>query len=157
MENIILDRHSRSILSLLQRDARMTVQQIAEQVGLSTTPVWKRIKTMEAAGVIRSYSAQVDPHFVGYGLRVVVEINIGNHNEKLVRQFEREVAAHPHIVQCYSTTGTADYVLTVLATDIKGYERFLHDILFRLPGVTHVRSSVVLKEVKQEVSVPVDL
>lgn len=157
-ENIsLMDRFSLQLLAELQRDARQTVQQLADAVGLSPTPVWRRIKEMEASGVIRGYTAVVDRERVGLGLHVVVEANLSEHTEELVRRFERAVAASPQIVRCVSTTGQADYILTVLIGDIKAYEQFLHDTLFRLPGITHVRSSIVLKEVKQEVRLPVAL
>ena len=154
-EKVSLDRHSLQILAELQRDARQTVQQLSEAVGLSPTPCWRRIKEMEAAGVIRGYTALVDRERVGLGLHVMIEANLSQHTEELVRKFERAVAASPQIVRCVSTTGQADYILTVLAADIKAYEQFLHDTIFKLPGITHVRSSIVLKEVKQEVRLPV--
>ena len=155
-ENILLDTYSLSILRELQRDARQTVQQIAERVGLSSTPCWKRIKDMEAAGVITGYSALVDRTRVGLHLLVVAEINLSQHSEDVVQAFERAVQATPAIVRCLSTTGQSDYILTVLVPGIAEYERFLHDQLFKLPGVTHVRSSIVLKEVKAEVKLPID-
>lgn len=110
---------------------------------------------MEAAGVIRGYTALVDRHRVGLKLLVVVEVNLNAHSEETVQQFERAVAAEPQIVRCLSTTGQADYILTVMVRDIQHYEQFLHACLFRLPGVTHVRSSIVLKEIKSEVRLPV--
>ena len=154
-ENISLDTHSLAILRELQRDARQTVQQIAERVGLSSTPCWKRIKDMEAAGVITGYSALVDRARVGLNLLVVAEVNLSQHSEDLVRDFERAVQATPAIVRCLSTTGQADYILSILVPGIAEYERFLHGQLFKLPGVTHVRSSIVLKEIKAEVRLPV--
>ena len=145
-----LDRYSLAILAELLRDARQTIQQIADKVGLSASPCWKRIKDMEAAGVIRGYTAVVDTEKIGLGLRVVVEANMAQHNEAAVRQFERAVAAAAPIVQCYSTTGESDYVMSVLVPDIKSYEQLLHDTMFKLPGITHVRSAIVLKEIKSE-------
>jgi Lrp/AsnC family leucine-responsive transcriptional regulator len=153
-EETVLDRASHQILVELQRDARQTVQQLADKVGLSATPCWKRIKAMEAAGVIQGYTALVDRGKVGLGLRVVVEANLQQHSEDLVRRFEKAVAASPQIVHCVSTTGQSDYLLTVLAADIAAYEHFLHDTLFKLPGITHVRSSIVLREVKAETRLP---
>jgi Lrp/AsnC family transcriptional regulator, leucine-responsive regulatory protein len=152
---VILDRRDVDILAELQRDSRQSVQQLAERVGLSATPCWKRVKELEAAGVIRGYSALVDREQVGLQLCVLAEVNLTQHNEDTVRQFERAVAACPQIVSCYSTTGQADYVIKVLVEDIKSYESFLHDTAFRLPGVTHIRSSVVLKEVKAEIKLPI--
>lgn len=154
-ESVLLDRYSLAILSELQRDSRQTVQQIAESVGLSTTPCWKRIKAMEAAGVITGYIALADREKLGLGLAVIVELNLGEHNEALVQRFENAVAASPQIVRCVSTTGKADYILTVYVADIASYERFLHETLFKLPGVQHVYSSIVLREVKAEARLPV--
>jgi Lrp/AsnC family leucine-responsive transcriptional regulator len=152
-----LDRHDVLLLTELQRDARQTVQQLAERVGLSSTPCWKRVKDMEAAGIVRGYTAVIDREKVGLSLCVIAELNLTRHNEDVVRHFERAVADCPQIVSCYSTTGQADYVLKVLVRDIQAYEQFLHETAFKLPGVTHVRSSVVLKEVKSELRLPIEL
>lgn len=152
-----LDKQDVVLLMELQRDSHQTVQQLAERVGLSSTPCWKRIKELEASGVIRGYTAQIDREKVGLGLCVVAEVNLTRHNGEEVAEFEREVAACPQIVSCWSTTGQADYVMRVLMPDIKSYERFLHDTVFKMPGVTHVRSSVVLKEVKSEARLPIEV
>jgi len=152
-----LDRQDVVLLNELQRDSHQTVQQLAERVGLSSTPCWKRIKEMEGSGVIRGYTALIDREKVGLSLCVIAEINLTRHNEEVVLQFEREVADCAHIVSCYATTGQADYVVKVLVPDIKSYERFLHETVFKLPGVTHVRSSVVLKEVKAESRLPIEV
>lgn len=151
-----LDRYDRLLLAELQRDSRQTVQQLATAVGLSSTPCWKRVKELEASGVIRRYTALVDREKVGLTLCVLAELNLTRHSEEDVREFERAVADCPQIVSCYATTGQADYVIKVLVPDIKHYEAFLHETAFKLPGVTHVRSSVVLKEVKAETRVPVE-
>ena len=152
---IVLDAKDHLILDALQRDSRQTVQQVAAAAGLTSTPCWKRIKAMEAAGVIRGYGAVVDRASVGLALCVIAELNLTQHTEGTVREFERAVAACPQIVACYSTTGGADYSIKVLVPDIATYEVFLHETAFRLPGVTHIRSSVVLKEVKAEAGLPI--
>jgi Lrp/AsnC family transcriptional regulator, leucine-responsive regulatory protein len=151
----LLDAYSQKILLELQRDARQTVAQLSAAVGLSPTPCWKRVKEMEAAGVIRGYTALVDREKVGLQLTVMVEVNLTHHGEEQVQRFEQAVAASPYIVRCQSTTGQADYLMTVLSPDIKHYERLLHGTIFKLPGVTHVRSSIVLKEVKSEIALPI--
>ncbi|MGE0799072.1 MAG: Lrp/AsnC family transcriptional regulator [Lautropia sp.] len=150
-----LDRHDVVLLTELQRDARQTVQQLAAAAGLSGTPCWKRVKDLEASGIIKGYAALVDRGKVGLALCVIAEVNLTRHSEADVHRFERAVAECPQIVSCYSTTGQADYVIKVLVQDIGAYERFLHETAFRLPGVTHVRSSVVLKEVKSEMRLPI--
>lgn len=156
VNNNLLDHHSLNILFELQRDARQTVQQISDAVGLSPTPCWKRIKEMEATRVILGYTVLVDREKVGLNLAAVAEVNLDRHNEDLVQRFEKAVMESPQIVRCLSATGPADYILTVLVPDIKHYEQFLHDTIFKLPGVTHVRSSIVLKEVKSEVALPIE-
>ncbi len=152
-----LDRHDVLLLAELQRDSRQTVQQLASAAGLSSTPCWKRVKEMESAGIIRGYTALVDREKVGLSLCVLAEVNLTRHHEDDVRRFEESVAAEPRIVSCYATTGQADYVIKVLVPDIKRYESFLHETLFKLSGVTHVRSSVVLKEVKAETRLPLEV
>ena len=153
-EKFDLDPLGRAILAELMRDASQTLQQIAARVGRSPSPVWKRIQEMKAAGVILGHTVVVDPARVGLGLRVIVACNLAQHSEETVRRFEAAVAASPAIVECRSTTGESDYLMTVLVPDIRAYERFLHDTLFRLPGITHARSSIVLKDVKAEVRLP---
>ncbi len=151
-----LDRQDVILLSELQRDSRQTVQQLAQAANLSSTPCWKRIKEMESRGVIRGYTALVDREQVGLSLAVIAEINLQRHSDLDVRRFEQAVAACSPIVSCYATTGQADYVIKVLVPDIKSYDRFLHETAFKLPGVTHVRSSVVLREIKAETRLPIE-
>ena len=142
------DLYSRKILEALQEDSRLTVQQLSERVGLSATPCWKRVKDLEARGVITGYTVRVDRKQVGLHLMVMAEVNLAQHTDKTVAAFEAAVAAHPQIVRCYSTTGQADSVLTILTTGIEQYEQLLIGQLFKLPGVSHVRSSIVLREIK---------
>lgn len=151
-----LDRIDVELLTELQRDARQTVQQLAERVGLSSTPCWKRIKALEEAGMIRAYTVEIDRARVGLAQMVMLEINLAQHGEDVVQQFEQAVNDCPQITGCWSTTGAADYIVQVLVPDVAGYERFLHRVAFKLPGVTHVRSSVVLKEVKAGARLPIE-
>lgn len=152
-----LDRRDALILTELQRDSRQSIAQIAERVGMSTTPCWKRLRELETREVVTGYTALVDREKVGLSLCVIAEVNLSPHTEETVQRFERAVSACPPIVSCYSTTGQSDYVMRVLVRDIKAYERFLHDTVFKLPGVTHVRSSVVLKEVKAQGRLPIEV
>ncbi len=97
----------------------------------------------------------MDRKKVGLNLMVMAEINLAQHTDKIVAAFEAAVAATPQIVRCYSTTGQADYVLTIMAADIEQYEQLLIRQLFKLPGVAHVRSSIVLREIKADGQLPV--
>ena len=96
----------------------------------------------------------VNAERVGLGLQVIIDANLAVYSEDLVRQFETAVAACPQIVQCDSTTGETDYKMKVLVADIKRYEQFLHDTLFKLPGITHLRSRIVLKAAKSAEGLP---
>lgn len=150
----MFDSHSLRILEALQEDARMTVQQISERVGLSPTPCWKRIKEMEASGVIRGYTVELDRKALGLDLMVMAEVNLDRHGEKTVAQFEAAVAATRQIVRCFKTTGQADYVLMIVVRDVEQYESVLSQTLLRLPGVSQVRSGIVLKELKASAPLP---
>src|SRR5437868_14070010 len=107
----VLDDYSRRILDALQRDARQSLHQLSAAVGLSATPCWKRLKAMEESGVIRNYTVWVDRERVGLSNCVLAEINLTRHSETVVQEFEAAVRACPAIVECYSTTGQADYLL----------------------------------------------
>ena len=148
------DPFSRKILEALQQDPRMTVQEISERVGLSTTPCWKRIKEMEAQGLIAGYAVRVDRKKLGLDLMVVAEVNLLEHTERIIAGFDAAVAAMPEIVRCYAATGQADYILTILAKNVDHYEQLLLSKIFRFPGVSRVRSAIVLREIKADGLVP---
>lgn len=149
-----IDPQSAKILALLQRDGRLTVQELAEQIGLSTTPTWKRLKELERLRVIDRYAAVLDRGRVGLGNCVLAEINLSRHAENVVDDFEAAVLRCEPIIECYSTTGQADYLIKVVTPDVASYDQFLHDVVFRLPGVSAIRSSIVLREIKQAAPLP---
>lgn len=155
METDELDRASRQILEALQADARLSNQALAEKVGLSATPVWRRIKDMEDRGVIRAHVALVDREKIGLSICVLANVSLVRHSEGAVEQFERLVATQREIIECHAITGEADYVIKVVAADMKAYDLFLQQHIFKLPGVSSVRSNVVLREVKYETALPV--
>lgn len=155
METNELDRASRQILEALQADARLSNQALADKVGLSATPVWRRVKDLEDRGVIRRHVVLVDREKIGLALCVLAHVSLVRHSEGAVEQFERFVATSRDIIECHATTGEADYVIKVVAADTKAYDQFLQQQVFKLPGVASVRSLVVLREVKYETALPV--
>jgi len=155
MSNDQFDRATRQILQALQTDARQSTQQLADLVGLSATPVWRRIKELEDSGVIRRHVALADREKLGLAICVLANVSLVRHTEGAVEQFERVVVACPEIVECHAITGEADYVIKVVAPDMKAYDQFLQSAIFKLPGVASVRSNVVLREVKYETALPV--
>ena len=151
-----IDRVARRIAAALQRDGRQSAQQLADTVGLSATPVWRRVKELEASGVIRGYVALLDREKLGLSICVLAHVTLVRHSEGAVEQFEAMAKSSPEIMECHSTTGEGDYLIKVVAPDMKAYDRFLQDKVFKTAGVANVRSSVVLREVKYETALPVD-
>src|SRR5262245_53756772 len=115
METNQLDRASREILEALQADARLSTQALAERVGLSATPVWRRVKELEDRGVIRGQVVLVDREKIGLSICVLGHVSLVRHNEGAVEQFERLVTTRREIIECHAITGEADYVIKVVA------------------------------------------
>ena len=155
METNEFDRASLQILEALQGDARLSTQALAEKVGLSATPVWRRVKELEERGVIRAQVVLLDREKIGLSICVLANVSLVRHSEGAVEQFERLVATQREIIECHAITGEADYVIKVVAADMKAYDLFLQQHIFKLPGVSSVRSNVVLREVKYETALPV--
>jgi len=150
----MLDDRDRRILKALQRDSRITMQELSERTGLSTSSCWRRVKSLEETGVIDRYAAILNSRKSGFGLMSMTRISLGRHEERNVDQFVREVLRHPEVLECFATSGEADFHLRVVVEDIDAYNRFLDDFIFRLPGVSQVRSDIVLKEIKLDTALP---
>lgn len=150
----MLDSFSQRILTLLQRDARRSVQEISEQVGLSSTPCWRRIKDMEQQGIIKRYTALLDREKLGLYVCALLHIELDRRIDTASEQFEAAMEKWPQIVECYRTAGSSDYIVKIVSTDIDSYDRFLQEQLFKLPAIAHVASNLVLKELKFETELP---
>lgn len=150
----MLSPKDRRILAALQRDSRLTNQDLAEQVGMSSSATWRRVKSLEESGVIDRYTAIVNPRKAGFGLASMVHISLARHEQKHVDNFIREVLRHPEVLECFATSGEADFHLRVVVEDIDAYNAFLDDFIFKLPGVSQVRSNIVLKEIKADTALP---
>ncbi|CAO3870786.1 Lrp/AsnC family transcriptional regulator [Achromobacter mucicolens] len=148
-----MDKTDIGILKALQEDGRASAQQLSEKVGLSTAPVWRRVKAMEASGVIQGYSAQVDRSKVGLGC-MFAQISLERHSANTVENFERSVRDAPEILECYAVTGDSDFLLKILVESPEAYDRFLHRFLFNMPGIRQTRTIVALREIKHEQRLP---
>jgi DNA-binding Lrp family transcriptional regulator len=150
---VTLDSFSQKILRLLQLDARRSVQEISDQVGLSSTPCWRRIKDMEQSGVIQRYTALLDREKLGLHVCALAHVHLTRQRgrRRAVRARDLDL---PEVTECYSTTGEADYILKIVAPDIKAYDVFLHERIFKIPAVSQVRTSVVLREIKFDTQLP---
>jgi DNA-binding Lrp family transcriptional regulator len=150
----MLDRRDRRILAELQRDSRLTTQELAERVGMSTSATWRRVRSLEESGVIERYAAIVNARKSGFGLASMVHVSLARHEQKNVEHFIREVRKHPEVLECFATSGEADFHLRVVVEDIDAYNVFLDEFIFKLPGVSQVRSNIVLKEIKADTALP---
>lgn len=152
---ISLDEVDRRILRVLQRDGRIAVTLLAEQVGLSATPCLRRIRRMEDAGVIARYTAVVEPARVGLPIQAFVQVALSSHAEEVASAFHKALAAREEVVAAYAMSGGMDYMLHVVAADFEAYADFALKALLRMPGVKETRSSFVLMALKPPGAVPV--
>lgn len=148
------DAVDRRLLSELQRDARIPQAELARRVALSPTSCWRRLKALEEAGVIRGQVALVAPEAVGLGVSVIASVKLTEHRDENREAFERFVSEHPEIVECYSMTGDADYLMRVVVADVTAYERFLMRHLLHHPAVASAGSSFALREIKYTTALP---
>lgn len=152
---IELGEPDRRILRLLQSDARLSNQQLAEKAGMSPSACWRRVRALEEAGVIRRQAVLLDAEKAGLSFSAVVHVSLTRHDSGHVETFIARIAERPEVLECFATTGEADYHLYVVCSDKENYNSFLEDFLFRLPGIAHVRTNMVLKVIKMETALPV--
>jgi Lrp/AsnC family transcriptional regulator len=150
-----LDRIDRQILGLLQADAAQPIQQIAEQVGLSVTPCWRRIRQMEAAGVIQGRVALVNPEKVGLGLTVYVRVKTREHSADWARKLNEVIAAMPEILECHRIGGDVDYLLKVVVADMADYDRTYKELIDRLPSLADVSALFSMERLKSATALPI--
>jgi len=143
------------ILALLQNDARVTNQTLADQIGMSASPCWRKVRKLEEDEVIQGYRAVLNRKKIGLGVMVFVRVSIDSHSEAEARKFEQEVTALDDVVACYSIGGDADFLLQVVAQDLDAYADFAMKVIRRLPGIKEMQSMFVLKEIKPLVSYPI--
>ncbi len=150
-----MDKFDRKILSILQADGRISNQELADQVGLSSAACWRRVKSLEDQGVIRKYAALLDPDKVDQGLCVLAMVSLLRHSVDHTHNFEEAMRLSPEVLQCYAVTGSADFVLRVMVKDIKAYDLFLNEKVFPLEGISQVHSNFALREIKSETALQV--
>ncbi|MEM7727726.1 MAG: Lrp/AsnC family transcriptional regulator [Pseudomonadota bacterium] len=149
-----MDRIDRKIVRTLQRDGRLSNRELAERVGLSPSPCLRRLKRLEATGVIRGYHAEVDPDLYGLPITVFIRIRLERHDEETVNAFEAKVRANDNIVECHVMTGQADYLLRVMVSDLSDYERFVRRELQRIGGIASIDTSFAYGQVKRRAAFP---
>jgi Lrp/AsnC family transcriptional regulator len=150
-----LDSYERRILRELQADASLTTAGIAERVGLSASPCWRRIDRLEREGVIQRRVALIDRRKVGLNAQIFAQVKLNAHGRANLDEFSEAIRAFPEVLDAYVLMGSMDFMLRIVAKDIDAYERFFFDQLSRLPGVQEINSTVALSEIKSTTELPI--
>lgn len=151
----VLDKLDRKILRVLQENATLSTAELAEQVGLSQAPCWRRIRRMEEAGIIRKRVTLVDRHRVGLPLMIFASIKLSAHGTTTLPDFDEAIRRFPEVVECYTLMGSTDYLLKIVVPDVEAYETFFREKLSQLPAVRETNSTIALSEIKNTTALPI--
>ncbi|MGC1523455.1 MAG: Lrp/AsnC family transcriptional regulator [Steroidobacteraceae bacterium] len=143
-----MDSIDRKLLSLLQDDASLPLQDVAARVGLSVNPCWRRIKRMESEGIIRARVAVLDPEKVGLNVTVFVRIKIREHTPEWVKRFAAAIRSIAEIAECHRMGGDIDYMLKVIVADIAEYDRVYKELITKVPGLADVSALFSMERIK---------
>ncbi|MDA0360550.1 MAG: Lrp/AsnC family transcriptional regulator [Proteobacteria bacterium] len=143
-----ITKYDLDIISVLQENARSSLQEISAKVGLSSTPCWNRIKKMEAEGIIQGYTVRVDPSLLGYRESVIVQVTLDNHSDETLFEFGRQLEKIPEVLEASLVSGDYDYDIRIAVKDTRDYERLLRESLYKIPGIRHTKSTFVLRKLK---------
>lgn len=146
----------RRILSVLQAEGRLTNQQLALQLDISAAACWRRVRSLEEKNIIRGYAALINREHLELDLCVFVHISLSRHSQQHVEDFISAIKSRPEVMECYATTGDADFMLKVVVQDIAAYDCFLENFIFSLSGISQVKSNIALREIKYEVALPLN-
>ncbi len=151
-----IDRFDRQILQVLQEDGRISNQDLADRIGLSASPCLRRVRALEEARVITGYRALLNAKTLGYTLMALIYISMDKHTPERFEHFEKEISEISEVLECLLITGQdADYQLKVVVRDMDAYQELLLNRITRIPGVTGVHSSFVLRRVVDKTALPV--
>lgn len=148
-----LDIADRRILSALRRNGRLTIAELSEQVGLSASPCWTRLKRLEADKTIEGYVAVINAQAIGATETFFIEITLEHHDDQMLERFGQALAEMPEVTEAHLVTGDYDYLVKISVTSAEHYERFLRQTLYRVKGIRHTRSTFALRNLKHEISV----
>ena len=151
---MLLDSVDYKILAQLQEDSSLTNVELARRVHLSPSPCLNRVKALEAGGVIQRYVALTQPQALGLGLNVFISISLKEQSKAALAEFERRIAEHDEVMECYLMTGDSDYLIRVAIADMGALEKFILEQLTPIPGVEKIRSSFALKQVRYKTALP---
>jgi len=149
-----LDRIDIGILNQLQQNARITNAELARSVNLSPTPCFNRVRALEKLGLFKQQVTLLDPELLGLSINVFIQVSLEKQVEDGLRRFEEAIAERPEVMECYLMTGDADYLLRVVMPDMRTLERFILEHLTKIPGISNIRSSFALKQVRYKTALP---
>lgn len=144
------------LLKLLQHDASLSTAELAERVGMSQSPCWRRINRIEQEGIIKRKVALLDHDKLGMEVVVFTTVNLSTHGRTALQEFEREIVKFPEVVECYTMTGSMDYMLKVVTRNIRHYEIFIRTHLAQIPGIREMHSNVAVTRIKDTTELPLD-
>ena len=144
-----MDAIDRKILQALQANARASLQDIGQQVGLSASPCWERVRKLEQAGVIEGFTVRLNAQALGWNDTVLVQLTLDSHTDNTLEKFGEVLATIPEVVEAYLVSGEYDYLLRVAVKDTRDYERLLREKLYKIKGIRHSKSSFVLRTLKR--------
>nr|WP_321361516.1 Lrp/AsnC family transcriptional regulator [uncultured Hyphomonas sp.] len=150
-----MDAIDKKLLRAHQAKPRMSMSELGEAIGLSHTACWKRLKRMEAEGIIDGPAILLNQNALGFGVTVIVQVKLEKNATMQLDEFERSVQKHPEILSCFSMSGASDYLLRVVARSIEDYEVFLKEKLANLPHVASLNSNFALKTIKRTTMLPI--
>ena len=150
-----MDAIDRKILAVVQEDASLSVAEIGQRVGLSSTPCWKRLQRLEADGVISRRVALIDPEKIGLGITVFVSIETGDHSQDWLKRFAETVSAMPQVMEFYRMAGDVDYMLRVVVHDMQSYDTFYKKLIATVP-LKNVTSRFAMERIKSTTALPIE-
>lgn len=151
----LLDNFERKILRELQRDASLTIAELAAKVGLSASPCWRRVERMERDGIIRRRVALIDRRKVGMNAHIFAQVRLNAHGRANLDEFSEAIRNFPEVLDAYVLMGNTDFMLRIVTQDIDAYERFFFDRLSKLPGIQEITSTVALSDIKSSTELPI--
>jgi len=149
-----LDRTDIGILNQLQQNARITNSELARAVNLSPTPCFNRVRALEKAGLFKQHVTLLNPEALGLSINVFIQVSLEKQIKDVLARFEQAISERPEVMECYLMTGDADYLLRVVLPDVAALERFILERLTKMPGVSNIRSSFALKQVRYKTALP---
>ena len=149
-----LDRTDIGILNQLQQNARITNSELARAVNLSPTPCFNRVRALEKAGLFKQHVTLLNPEALGLSINVFIQVSLEKQIKDALARFEQAISERPEVMECYLMTGDADYLLRVVLPDVAALERFILERLTKMPGVSNIRSSFALKQVRYKTALP---